>query len=69
MDRAIVPGDSMTPARLWWKQYYRMMRVCRREVLKAAEDMMIYGTGAVFYGKGTGPRYAPFSQIPKEGVR
>ena len=45
------------------------MRVCRREVLNAADDMMIYGTGAVFYGKGTGPRYAPFSQIPKEGVR
>lgn len=30
-----------------WKLYYRQLRMIRRESLKAATDMLIYGTGFV----------------------
>lgn len=33
--------------REWWKKYYRALRVCRREAMKATQDMMLYGTGVV----------------------
>ena len=35
----------LSPARLWWKNTYRQLRIIRREATKAAMDTMIFGTG------------------------
>ena len=35
-------------ARQWWKLSYRKLRIARREALKAADDMMLFGTGVVY---------------------
>lgn len=37
-----------------WRKVYRMLRVARRESLKAAMDAMIYGTGVVMMPKDGG---------------
>jgi len=42
-------------ARKWWKTYYRTLRIARRESMKVAHDMMIYGTGMVYVGEGAKP--------------
>lgn len=40
-----------------WKSKYRLMRVVRRETLKAVNDMLLFGTGFVQYpADGTDPR-------------
>lgn len=54
----------MTPAKRWWKKYYRLQRVAKREAMKSLLDMTIYGTGAVFVpNDGSDPRYVPISEI------
>lgn len=34
-------------AREWWKKHYRLMRIARRESMKAFHDCMLFGTGFV----------------------
>jgi hypothetical protein len=44
-------------ARGIWKTFYRKIRVCKRESLKAGNDMMVYGTGCVYVpNNGDDPR-------------
>ena len=33
-----------------WRREYRLVRIARRENLKATKDAMIYGTGYVYVG-------------------
>jgi len=48
-----------------WKIYYRLIRIARRESLKAATDAMIYGVGAVLVGDGD-PRHIPYPHLLKK---
>jgi len=61
--------NDMT-ARQAWKKYYRLVRVMKREGLKAAIDTMMFGTGAVFLPDDTNsdPYHVPFSEIIIKGV-
>jgi hypothetical protein len=36
--------------RAQWKRYYRQLRIIRRESLKAAMDVLLFGTGCVRVG-------------------
>ena len=42
-------------AKKWWKTYHRTLRIAHRESMKAAQDMMIYGTGMVYVGEDAKP--------------
>ena len=54
-------------AREAWKIYYRMIRVARREALKATMDMVFYGTGAVMIpGNSDDPKHIPFADLRLE---
>ena len=51
-------------AREYWRVVYRMIRIARRETLKAAMDTMIYGTGAVYIpANGDDPRHVPWPEM------
>lgn len=54
----------MTP-REKWKFEYRLMRICRREMNKAMEDVMHFGTGAVLFDKtiSDGVRHIPLTEL------
>jgi hypothetical protein len=56
----------MTPARLWWKQWYRRLRIARREMKEATIGMMTYGTGAVRVDSDGRAHYVPVAEIRKE---
>lgn len=47
-----------------WKKFYRLTRVARRETMKAAIDMMIYGTGFMKVSNdGSDPEHVPFEKV------
>jgi hypothetical protein len=47
-----------------WKIVYRKLRIARREAIKAAADMMMYGTGAVMVPNDGGEvKHIPISDI------
>lgn len=51
-------------SRIWWKAAYRLLRISRREMEKAANDVMIFGTGVVLVPKdGSDPRHIPFNDL------
>lgn len=51
-----------------WKAYYRMLRVSRREALKASIDMMLYGNGFVFVpDDGSDARHIPVMDVILNG--
>ncbi len=50
-------------ARQWWYKTYRLLRIARRESLKAAQDMMIYGTGVVELSENNEAEHIPFDKI------
>jgi len=51
-----------------WKAYYRMLRVSRREALKASIDMMLYGNGFVFVpDDGSDARHIPVNDVVLTG--
>ena len=51
-------------ARQWWKMYYRLLRVTKRETHKATMDLILYGTGAVFVPKnGDDPYHVPIEKL------
>ena len=57
-------------ARRWWKVYYRMLRICRREHAKAIHDLMLYGTCAVMIPEdGSDPYHVPFEDITPDMLR
>lgn len=52
----------MTTAKEWWKKHYRLLRIARRETLKAAVDTMLYGNGFITINdKGEAERLPPES--------
>lgn len=40
----------LSPARAWWKATYRLQRIACREILAAAWDCVLFGTGAYEVG-------------------
>lgn len=40
----------LSPARAWWKAFYRQRRIHRREAFKAATDCAIFGNGILVSG-------------------
>ena len=50
-------------AKAAWKKYYRILRITRRECMKAQMDMMIYGSGYVRINKTGYPLYVPAKDI------
>ena len=55
---------NVSQAKAIWKVLYRALRVARREGNKAAMDVLLYGTGAVFFpSDGADPRHVPIEQI------
>lgn len=40
-------GRQLSAARLYWKWYYRQLRIVRRESTQAWMDTLIFGTGYV----------------------
>jgi hypothetical protein len=47
-----------------WKKIYRLIRIAKRESLKAMMDTMLYGTGMVRVNKETGEaQHIPFNII------
>jgi hypothetical protein len=42
---------NSSPARAWWYAVYRGMRIVRRECVKAARDVLLFGTGVVETGE------------------
>lgn len=56
----------MTP-REYWKIIYRTSRIARREAVKAAADMMMFGTGVVFIpNDGGDPKHVPLKDMQAE---
>ena len=54
-------------AREHWKRYYRVLRIARRETLKAASDMLVYGTGVVIISSTDHlPRHIPMKDIAEK---
>jgi hypothetical protein len=48
--------------RATWKAYYRLLRIARREALKASMDMVLFGLGVVKVGLD-GPRHVPLQEF------
>ena len=47
-----------------WRRLYRLNRIARREALKAYQDVLVWGTGAVLIDRATGEsRHVPFCEI------
>lgn len=50
-----------------WKVTWRAIRVSRRETKKAAVDIAIYGTGAVFIpNDGGDPQHVPLEALQRD---
>lgn len=45
-----------------WKAFYRMLRIHRREVTKAFNDMVAFGSGYLDMS-GPEPRHVPLTEI------
>ena len=56
---------KLTPARLWWKIYWRQLRIIKRETHKQYMDTLIFGIGFVQVGPNIpdGIRHIPRSEI------
>ena len=56
---------KLTPARLWWKLWWRQLRIIKRETTKQWQDTIIFGTGFVQIGPDRldGIRHIPVDQI------
>lgn len=56
---------KLSPARIWWKAYWRQLRIIRRETSKQWQDAMIYGTGFVQVGPEVpdGIKHIPVNEI------
>ena len=53
----------MNAARTWWKAYYRLQRIARREGHKAWLDVMLHGTGVIFHGDDGSIKHVPLSNL------
>ena len=58
----------MTPARLWWKHWYRRLRIARRELRHSTIDLMAFGTGAIRVDENGEAHHVPVAEIKKEWV-
>ena len=45
-----------------WKTFYRQLRIARREVQKAALDLLVFGTGAIFMGNNGIAKHIPLGE-------
>jgi hypothetical protein len=56
---------KLTPTRLWWKIYWRQLRIIKRETAKQYMDTMIFGTGFVEVGPEVpdGIRHIPIQNV------
>jgi hypothetical protein len=56
---------KLSSARLWWKLYWRQLRIIRRETQKAYMDCLIYGTGFTHIGPDVpgGIRHIPVQEL------
>ena len=50
-------------SREWWKAIYRMMRIARRETIKASNDLVVYGTGIVHVDKKGEIKHIPLKDF------
>jgi len=50
-------------ARDHWRAIHRLARIARRETMKAVNDMLIYGTGAVFVPNDGEPSHVPLEVL------
>ncbi|WP_338615531.1 hypothetical protein [Pigmentiphaga sp. CHJ604] len=49
--------------REWWRTYYRLLRIARREHANAYADSAIYGTGVVVYDDKGIAQHIPMGEI------
>ena len=42
-----------------WNAFYRRLRIVRREAQKAALDLLVFGTGAIFLGNNGMVKHIP----------
>lgn len=62
--------SNWSPARHWWKRWYRTLRIVRREHAKAVYDLMVYGACAVAIPEdGSDPYHIPVKNIPIEALQ
>jgi hypothetical protein len=53
----------MSATSRWWKKVDRLLRIAKREANKASEDMMLYGTGAIYTDEKGESRHIPLSEL------
>ena len=58
----------MNTRELWYK-YWRLVRIARREQMKACKDMLVYGTGVVIVDETGGARHLQPSYVFDRPIR
>lgn len=53
----------MTTAREWWKAYYRLQRIVKREAEKSLVDLMTHGTCVMYHDENGTVKHIPLSNI------
>jgi hypothetical protein len=53
----------MSATSRWWKKVDRLLRIAKREASKASEDVMLYGTGAIYTDEKGESRHIPLSEL------
>ena len=61
LQRVTKEPTKMT-AREHWKKIYRALRIARRESMKAAHDLMIFGTGIVRVDSQGNAKHVPIKE-------
>jgi hypothetical protein len=56
-------------AREVWRQWYRALRVLRREQRKAAQDLMLFGTGVVMMPNDGDPYHVPLADFRELDIK
>lgn len=56
---------KLSAARLWWKIYWRQMRIIKRETHKQYMDCVLFGTGFVQVGESVpdGIKHIPLQEV------